>query len=719
MRKTVERPLLAAVMSAAFMLAVPASAQETPVGKTPDLTTITHWVFLIKENRTYDNYFAAFPGGNGATTGTISSGQVITLGRTPDTPPIDPTHTWAGSQTAQDYGRMDKFDMACGAALNDVCMTEMTQADVPNYWTYASTFTLADNMFSSMHGVSFPNHLYTVGATADGAIDNPPMQSNSWGCDSPPGTFVPWLNSQGYVSNVYPCFDFTTIADSMENAGLSWKYYAPGQGQRGYAWSALDAINHIRNTSLWTQHVVDTTQFITDAQTGNLPALAWLTPPGYQSEHPQGASACAGENWTVSMINAVMQGPNWNTTAIVLTWDDYGGFYDHVAPPQVDFYGFGPRVPMIIISPYAKPAFISHKQYEYASFLKTVEERFGLPSLSTRDADANDLLDSFDFTQRPLPPLVLNQRTCPVVSPLQVTFPPQKVNTNSQPLIVEVGNWGTTKMTISSIAVSGDYTQTNACKSSLAVDSNCKVSVVFTPTATGVRTGTLTVTDSGPNSPQVVNLTGPGTEVTLSTPLLSFGSRLVGSASKTMTANLTNNASSKLRITNVAVSGDYTQTNNCGNSVGARSSCTFTITFAPTANGVRYGALTITDSDGASPQVLNLTGIGTGVQITPAALNFGTVTVGQSSLPQTITISNKMKSTLDLGEILIQDTQFHNIPDYTQTTTCGTALAPHASCTFSVTFSPTNTGPHQGLLTMADSDAPTTPIAITMQGTGQ
>ncbi len=712
-----ERALLLAAAGA--LLAVSATAQKAPAKKPADLTTITHWIFLIKENRTYDNYFAAFPGGNGVTTGTLSTGQVIPLGHTPDTPPIDPTHTWAGAHTATDYGRMDKFDTACGPALNDVCMTQMTQADVPNYWTYASTFTLSDNTFSSLMGVSFPNHLYTVGATADGSIDNPPMQSNSWGCDSPAGTYVPWLNSQGYVSNVFPCFDFTTIADSMENAGLSWKYYAPGEGQRGYAWSALDAVNHIRNTSLWTQHVVDTTQFITDAQSGNLPSLAWLTPPGYQSEHPQGASTCSGENWTVSMINAVMQSPEWNSTAIVLTWDDYGGFYDHVAPPQVDFYGLGPRVPLLVISPYAKPGFVTHTRYEYASFLKTVEERFGLPSLTARDADANDLLDSFDFNQTPLPPLVLNQRVCPVVSPLEVTFPAQKVNTNSQPLIVEIGNWGTTKMTISSIVTSGDFTQTNACKGSLGVDVNCKVSVTFAPKATGTLTGTLTITDSGPNSPQVVTLTGQGTEVTTSTSLLSFGSKLVGSAGLSKTLTLTNDSTSKLTISNVGVSGDYSQTNNCGGSVKSRGSCTFTVTFAPKANGVRYGALTITDSDGASPQVINLTGTGTGVQISPPALNFGIVTVGQSSAPQTVKVTNKMKTTLDLGAILVQDTQFHNSPNYTQTTTCGTTLGPNGSCTFNVTFTPTVTGGIQGVITMDDSDAPTTPVTVTLQGTGQ
>jgi len=143
------------------------------------------------------------------------------------------------------------------------------------------------------------------------------------------------------------------------------------------------------------------------------------------------------------------------------------------------------------------------------------------------------------------------------------------------------------------------------------------------------------------------------------------------------------------------------------------------VTFTPTANGVRYGSITITDSDGASPQVLNLTGVGTGVDLKPTMLAFGTVTVGQSSTPLTLTVTNRMRTTLDLGAISIQDTMFHNIPDYTETTTCGTTLAADASCTFTVTFSPTVTGKIQGVLLVADSDAPTTPITVTMQGTGQ
>ena len=140
--------------------------------------------------------------------------------------------------------------------------------------------------------------------------------------------------------------------------------------------------------------------------------MSWLVVSADKSEHPP-ASVCVGENWTVQQLNAVMQGPDWKSTAVFLTWDDFGGFYDHVPPPQVDNFGFGPRVPLLIISPYAKVGFIAHTFYEFSSVLKFIEERFGLPPLTDRDSAANDMLDSFDFDQRSLPPLILEQRQCP------------------------------------------------------------------------------------------------------------------------------------------------------------------------------------------------------------------------------------------------------------------------------------------------------------------
>jgi phospholipase C len=376
------------------------------------LDAIQHIVFIIKENRTFDNYFGTFPGADGATSGTTSTGQVIQLGHTPDQTPRDICHTWDCANEAINGGKMNGFDRLPGCNVNGdlLCYTQMTQQDIPNYFALAQNFVLADRMFSSLHGPSFPNHLYTVAAQSGGAI-NVPVHA-PWGCDAAADNTVQVIDSSGNITTQFPCFDFQTLADSLQNAGVSWKYYAPVKGQLGYVFSALDAINHIRNSPLWTANVVPYGQFVSDAQSGQLPAVSWLIADYAESEHPPD-STCRGENWTVQQLNAVMQGPDWHSTAVFLTWDDFGGFYDHVAPDNVDQFGFGPRVPLIIISPFARKGFISHTMYEFSSFLRFAERRFDLAALTSRDTTANDMTDSFDFSQTPLPPLVLQPRQCP------------------------------------------------------------------------------------------------------------------------------------------------------------------------------------------------------------------------------------------------------------------------------------------------------------------
>lgn len=375
------------------------------------VSQIKHVVFIIKENRSFDNYFGTFPGADGATSGPTSTGVTIPLGHTPDKMLHDIGHGWYDAHTAIHGGKMDQFDkVSRGSDLTGY--TQMQQADIPNYFAYAHQFVLADRMFSSLEGPSFPNHLYTMAAQSGGAIDNPTNSPGGiWGCDADAGVTVGVMDSTGKVTQEPPCFDFQTIVDSLQNAGISWKYYAPGMGQSGYNWSTLDAVSHIRNGPLWQSNVVPTKQFVTDAQSGNLPTVSWII-SGPTSEHPP-YSTCAGENWTVQQINAVMQGPNWGSTAIFLTWDDFGGFYDHVPPPGVDQFGLGPRVPLLIISPFAKKGVVSHTQYEFSSFLAFLETRFGLAALTSRDAAAANMTDSFDFAGTPQPPLPQTGRTCP------------------------------------------------------------------------------------------------------------------------------------------------------------------------------------------------------------------------------------------------------------------------------------------------------------------
>jgi phospholipase C len=250
-----------------------------------------------------------------------------------------------------------------------------------------------------------------------------------WGCDDDPATQVTVMATEGDISKEFPCFEFQTLADSLTTAGVSWKYYAPSKGEPGYVFSTYNAINHIRNGPAWIKNVVPDTQFAIDAQNGNLPAVSWLV-TGKQNEHPPN-STCYGENWSVANMNALLGGPDGASSATFLVWDDFGGFYDHVPPPSIDTYGLGPRVPLLIISPYARSGRITHPRYEFASVLKFIEERYGLPALSERDANANDITDAFNFKQAPLPPLILQQRDCPILSTARLSMGYQAVGTTS------------------------------------------------------------------------------------------------------------------------------------------------------------------------------------------------------------------------------------------------------------------------------------------------
>jgi len=377
---------------------------------------IEHVVFLIKENRSFDNYFGTFPGANGATTGKISTGQVMRLGHMPDPPAHDMGHEWTDNHVAVDAGFMDRFDQVATCSVNGdmLCMTQLRQPDIPNYWSYARNYALADEMFSSVESGSFPAHLAMVAGSALNVLNNPRSTAKSqWGCDAVAGTNVAYMQTNYVVSSEFPCFTATTLADLADSAGVSWKAYTALFGQSGYIYNPYRPINGVFYGPNWGTKVVSIDNFVTDALAGNLPAISWVTPPSEDTDHPPD-SACIGENWTVQQINAVMQGPasQWNSTVIFLTWDDFGGLYDHVPPPYRDQFGLGIRVPMIIISPWAVRG-VYHTEVEFASVLRFMEETFGLPNLGGADAMANDFQDAFNYTQRPLPSLVLNQRSCP------------------------------------------------------------------------------------------------------------------------------------------------------------------------------------------------------------------------------------------------------------------------------------------------------------------
>jgi hypothetical protein len=291
------------------------------------------------------------------------------------------------------------------------------------------------------------------------------------------------------------------------------------------------------------------------------------------------------------------------------------------------------------------------------------------------------------------------------------------VGTSSSPQVVTLTNTGSASLSISNIAASGDYAQTNTCGSFVGIGANCTISVTFTPTATGSRPGTITITDNAGNSPQSVNLTGTGIAasgpaVTLAPTSLSFGNQTLNTPSATQPVTLTNSGTATLSITSIAASAQYSQTNTCGSSVTAGAKCTITVTFTPTAAGSQPGTISITDNATGSPHTIPLTGTGVapGVNFSPTSLSFGNQNLNTTSAAQTITMTNGGASAVSITSIAAS-------APYAQTNTCGSSLAAGGNCTISVTFTPTVAGSQPGTITFTDSAAGS-PQTVGLSGTG-
>jgi len=224
-------------------------------------------VFLVKENHTFDNLFGRFPGADGATTGRTSQGRTVPLSLAPDYYRRDIPHKWASAEAAYDGGRMDGFDRLKNGP--EESYTQYRSWQIPNYWRWARDFVLGDHFFSSEHGPSFPNHLYTIAAQSGGVRDNPPGRS-AWGCDSPPGATVAVFDQEGKIERIPPCLDMLTLGDELTSARHSWRMYAPTETEEGYWFSVYDAIRHIRESPAWGRHVVPTKRFVADARGGGL-----------------------------------------------------------------------------------------------------------------------------------------------------------------------------------------------------------------------------------------------------------------------------------------------------------------------------------------------------------------------------------------------------------------------------------------------------------------
>jgi phospholipase C len=317
----------------------------------------------------------------------------------------DLDHAWTTTHLAWDHGKMDGFVYAQSklASVKNPYLTMgyYDNRDIPYYWDYADNFVLDDNFFSSLLGPSLLAHLYIAGGTSDGVVDN-------------------------VLSSHYLSFTSATLAQELTAKNISWAWYNGNPNPTlPNLWDVLPLYRYFQqNPDQLNEHIRNTPSFVSALSSGTLSSVSWIMPdfdrssstwkpPNFPiqcknvwvSEHPPDRVDC-GMDYVAYLVNSIMQSSYWPSTAIIITWDDWGGFYDHVPPSQVDQYGLGFRVPTLVISPWAKHHFIDHTQYEFASMLKLAEDIFELPPLTGRDANANDMLNSFDFGQYPQPPLI-------------------------------------------------------------------------------------------------------------------------------------------------------------------------------------------------------------------------------------------------------------------------------------------------------------------------
>jgi phospholipase C len=413
---------------------IPAAAQA-PNAPTPIGTYIKHVVIVVQENRTFDNIFAGYPGADTVMVGKckpIASQHVcpkgsVPLKAIPYAGEHDMSHNYTPAWIAADCSgkpprcKMDKFDLNGSysgvGSVGTYPYAYLERNEVAPYWTMAKDYALLDHMFPTELGPSFTSHLNLIAGT-DELVPNTVAEANyptgfPWGCDAGAATsFTVGTNRVVKANGPPPCFtQFRTIADVLDAKHVSWRYYAPplfgsssSGGGGGQLWTAFDAISKVRYGPDWKNIVSPQTTVLKDAAAGRLPAVSYVIPDWVDSDWPTGSDT--GPSWVASIVNAVGKGPDWSSTAIVVLWDDWGGWYDNAAPPVKDFRGLGIRVPCLIVSPYVKPGTVSHTVYEFGSILRFVEQAFNLSPIGPTsegytDQRATSLANSFDFTQKP------------------------------------------------------------------------------------------------------------------------------------------------------------------------------------------------------------------------------------------------------------------------------------------------------------------------------
>jgi phospholipase C len=384
---------------------------------------IQHIVIVVQENRTFNDFFATFPGADGTVTGTIKKDAACNILKT-ETIPLTPSplvttrdfnHSFPEFATARDNGKVDGFDKI-KASTSPECIAPYQYTDpsqIQPYWDMAEQYTLAEHMFTTQGDGSFTAHQDLIAGgtvvpnTDKALVDFPSCGKCFWGCDAPPGTktslitidgnWIKWVNK-----GPLPCMTYETMSTLLDNQNISWKYYVPPFSQHyGKILSAFDAIRAVRFSPEWQKVVFPQTMVLNDVADGQLPDVSWVIPDEPDSDHP-GSGTDDGPSWVASIVNAIGESSYWNSTAIIIVWDDWGGLYDNLNPPQLGYGGLGFRVPAIIVSPYARAGYISPTQYEFGSILKYMENNWNLGSLGTSDQRATSIIDCFNYYQTPI-----------------------------------------------------------------------------------------------------------------------------------------------------------------------------------------------------------------------------------------------------------------------------------------------------------------------------
>ncbi|HEY1805596.1 MAG TPA: alkaline phosphatase family protein [Terracidiphilus sp.] len=355
---------------------------------------IEHIVIIMQENRSFDNLFNGYPGAD-TVQGGMNGNELVPLQPVSLGDSRDLGHSHMRWLKDWDNGNMDGFEQN-GSLLP---YSYVPRGDVEEYWNLAQQYVLGDRMFQSNTGPSFVAHQYMIAGQSGNVAENP--TGSVWGCDASPGTTAALIGPNGTeLPGVFPCFDYVTTADLLDQKGVSWRYYAPGAGQSFYILSAYQAVRHIRFGKDWDENVISPSRrVLVDIKHGELAQVTWIIPDYAHSDHPGAGSE--GPAWVAAIVNAIGNSQYWNSTAIFITWDDWGGWYDHVSPTKVDEMGPGFRVPLLIVSPYAKSGYISHHFHEASGFIKFIEHNFDLGTLGSRDAGTDAFSDCFDYTQAP------------------------------------------------------------------------------------------------------------------------------------------------------------------------------------------------------------------------------------------------------------------------------------------------------------------------------